>query len=72
MRHKVEDRRQLGASTPLFSVLATQGELVRSHLELTLTNRRRVAEPSTKLAGAATIGARGLTPEAEQGASRAA
>ncbi len=72
MRTNLDGVNALVGCRTLPELLAAQGELVRSNLELTLTNSRRMAELSTKLAASATAAARVTTVEVEQGVSRAA
>ena len=72
MRTNLDGVSALVGCRTLPEFLAAHGALVRSDLELTLTNSRRMAELSTKLAASATAAARVATAEAEQGASPAA
>ncbi len=72
MRANLDGVTALVSCRTLAEFLAAHGAFVRSHLELTLTNSRRIAELSTKLATSATAAARVTTVQLEQGVSRAA
>ena len=72
MRTNLDGVSALAGCRTLPELLAAQGALFRSNMELTLTNSRRIAELSTRLVGSAATATRAVTDKREQGASRAA
>ena len=72
MRTNLDGVNALVGCRTLPELLAAQGELVRSHLELTLANSRRIADLSTRLAGSAATATQVVTTASERSVSRVA